>query len=221
MLPQTAPVLSIRNPIPVEQGFDLGFGRFSNSGDDQILIGRQTKIAFVNPRDFAQCRQPRHLGRVSQATAEDTQSQMPFAALVLHPAEAVARAFETERPGRFERPAEPRFQLGLEPRRASIIDRVFKASMLAVAPVAEIALHPDDIFRDFEQPIGRAKTDNLRKARIGCGFAVAHTHPAAHGDVKTDQCVIFGDGDESQVLSKNINVVVGGNAMPILNFRGR
>src|SRR5437763_17184311 len=99
--------------------------------------------------------------------------------LALAPAVAVAGRGEREGPGRAERPADAPLDLGPERAEAMILDRVFEPGMLAVRPVAPVALDGDDRLCDRDRVFDPAEAERIAGARIGLGLAVGHPHAAA------------------------------------------
>src|SRR5215831_20295387 len=57
--------------------------------------------------------------------------------------------------------------------------------MLAIDPVAPVALHRDDGLGNGERVLGAAEPEHVRDAGIGVGLAMGHAHAATDGDIPT------------------------------------
>jgi len=96
--------------------------------DDEVLVGREAKVAAVHAGDFAERGFERVVGRVFDAAARDEEREMARAVLALDPAVAVARVRELEGPRRLELVIEPLLDLGAEPVHPPVGDRVSATS---------------------------------------------------------------------------------------------
>src|SRR5262245_1040598 len=80
--------------------------------------------------------------------------------------------------------------------------------MLALDPVAPIALHRDDGLGNGERVLGPAEPEQVRDAGIGVGLAMGHAHAATDGDIPTRDLILrIQDGDEAQVVREYVDVI--------------
>src|SRR5690606_22892188 len=121
------------------------------------------------------------------APARQRQGEMPLAVLALDPAEAIAVVFEPERPRGLEPKACALFHLRDHVLEAQVVDGVLEARVLALDPVAVVALYADRGAGDVEYALGRDEADHAGQARVGLRVAVAGAHAAADGDVEAGQ----------------------------------
>ena len=191
----------------VQQRVDRGALGIGDICDDQILIRRDAKFAIVDARDRGQRLTPIATVAVRDSPSLDAHCQVPVAVLAAHPAEAIAAVLEVERARRGETKAEALLDFSLEPVDAMRFDRVFESRMLAHNAVAEVALRGDHGFRCCQQLNGRNKPDHIGEPRKRRGIAMRAAHAAANAKVESDQLAVFDDGDEAEVLRKNIDVV--------------
>ena len=79
--------------------------------------------------------------------------------------------------------------------------------MLAVGAVAVVALRGQDRLAHPLHLVGRDEAEHVGQAREGIDVAVAHAEAAADGDVVAGELVVLHDGDEPEVLRKDVDVV--------------
>src|ERR1700688_3551274 len=135
---------------------------------------------------------------------------MRAAVLALGPAVAVAGREQSECARLIEAPADPPLDLGAERGKTAVLDRVFEAGMLAVRPVAPVALHGDDRLGDRDRVLRPAEADEIAGARIGVGLAVGHAHASADHHVEARHVAApVEDGDEAEIMGVDVDVVRG------------
>src|SRR5690606_41309355 len=83
-----------------------------------------------------------------------------------------------------------------------MIERVFKARMLALDPVAVISLKRHDTFGRGDKPVGRHESNDTAQARIGTCISVGCAHAAANCNVETLKLSDFPDGNEPKILGE-------------------
>ena len=121
---------------------------------------------------------------------------MRVAILVLDPTVAVTIVLESERTHRPELVAKVLVELCQNPIRAAIIDSVLEARMLAVGAITEVALHEHHLFRDIDNLLGRAKSDDVSNPRVSRIVAMGRTHATTHRDIESKQLALLDNRDE-------------------------
>ena len=114
---------------------------------------------------------------------------------------------QLERARRLQRRAHPPLDLGPDEVEALVVDRIFEPRPGALGTVTVIALNAHDRIGARNQPALRDEADDIGEARIGAGLIVGAAHPAADRDVESLDAGISGDGDETQVLGVDVDVV--------------
>ena len=190
-----------------QQCLDVRLLLLGHAADDQILVRGETEIAGVDLGDFAQAGLRRLFLGIAQAAVLDEKGVMPVAVGAFGPAVAVAGTGEFERARLAELPTETGFEFVFEPVHSAVLDGVFEARVLAVGAVAEIALHGENFFRHFDDFFAGKVTDHVGETRIGLGVAVRHAKAAADGEIVAEEFPVFPDGDETEVLRVDVDIV--------------
>ncbi len=181
-----------------------------DAGDDEVLVGGQPEVADVDPGDLGQPGLHWPVRRVAHPAVLDEQRVVPVAVVVPGPAVAIAGVVEPERPRRRQGVAEPTLDLGAEPVDAAILDRVFEPRVLAVRPIAEVALHQHHLLGHIDRLLGQAKAHDVGGPGKRLGLAVGHAHAAADRDVVADHAAgLIRDRDEAQIMGEHVDVVAG------------
>src|SRR6266536_5210278 len=131
--------------------------------------------------------QLRSTGNIAGTAVLDEQRQMRAPVLALGPAVAVAGRGEREGSRLAQALADAALDLGAERSKAAVLDGIFEPSMLAVRPVAPVALHGDDRFGDRDRIPRAAEAEQVADARIGVGLAMGYPHAAADHHVEAFQ----------------------------------
>ena len=80
--------------------------------------------------------------------------------------------------------------------------------MLALDPVAVVALHRQHRRGDVQHLVRGDEADHAAQPRPGLRIAVAGAHAAADGDVEAGQvAVLADDGDQAQIVGEHVHVV--------------
>ncbi|GKT85628.1 LOW QUALITY PROTEIN: hypothetical protein Ct61P_03478 [Colletotrichum tofieldiae] len=173
--------------------------------EDQVLVAREAELALVHLCDLAQARLHLELGGVLDATVLDEEGEVAEARLVLLPAESVDVGLELEGALLVELLSPEVLDLGAEHVHAHVVDGVLETRVLAVLAVAVVALDEHDLLA------GDVDLVRLDEAE----------HATDLGVEALEVAVLALDGDQTNVVSVDVGVVVGGMAMVILNFLGR
>ena len=105
-----------------------------------------------------------------------------------------------------------------EPLDAAVLNRVLEAGVLAVGPVAEIALGGEDGGADLVHLVRGNEAEKISQTGEGLGVAVAHAESAANGHVVSREFPVFDDRDVTEVLGEDIDIVGGGDGEACLEF---
>ena len=119
----------------------------------RFWFGVMRNVAVVALRDLAQRRSICWRRRPSSDAGRSATKSVRWlrAVLALGPAVAVAGRGERERLGGAELHARALLHLGAEGIEAAVLDGVFEPRVLAIRPVAPVALHRDDRLGDRER----------------------------------------------------------------------
>ncbi len=199
----------IQQAILACQPFDAGLLAGRHPGDDQVLVGGQAKIPLMHLGDLQHAGFERLAREVQQAAILDKQGEVMLAVDPLDPTEAIATAGELIGANHAELDAGAALHLGLEGFDADALEGVLGLGVLAVDPVAPVALGADHGGRHLQHVGERNKAKVARLARVGAGVAVGHGQPAAHQHVEAHQLAVFGNGHEVEIVGVDIHVVVG------------
>src|SRR6185312_16857822 len=140
--------------------------------------------AVVHFGDLPQRRQLLRAGTgIAQPPVLHEQREMAAAVLAFAPAVAVAGRGELVWPHGAEFYFRALLDLGAKRIEAAVLDRVFEPRVLAIRPVAPVALDGEDGFGNRDHIAGFAKAEHVGRARIGFQLTMRHAHAAAGGDV--------------------------------------
>ncbi|GJC78964.1 hypothetical protein ColLi_01801 [Colletotrichum liriopes] len=165
--------------------------------EDQVLVAREAELALVHLCDLAQARLHLELGGVLDATVLDEEGEVAEARLVLLPAESVDVGLELEGALLVELLSPEVLDLGAEHVNAHVVDGVLETRVLAVLAVAVVALDEHDLLA------GDVDLVRLDEAE----------HATDLGVEALEVAVLALDGDQTNVVSVDVGVVVGGMAM--------
>src|ERR1051326_228199 len=93
--------------------------------------------------------------------------------------------------------------------------------MFAVGAVAEIAMYRENGFCERFQMLGSYESNHICHARKSCCVVMRHPEAAARQEIVAFQLAVFGDGNKSQVVRKNVDVVQRWNREGGLEFPGQ
>ncbi|KAJ2512809.1 hypothetical protein GGI11_004620 [Coemansia sp. RSA 2049] len=195
-----------------QQRADGGHVGVGHIGHNQIAVAGEAEGARVDGSDGGQRVLQRKAGCVGDAAVLHKDGVVVEARSSTHPAEAVAVAREGEGPGRLQRKAQTLRNLLAPPRQTVVVNGVLETRMLAVGAVAVIALHKHDGLGDSHGVFCCNEAQTRRQTRIRLGVVVCHAHAAADHDVVADNALrVVENGNQSEVVGNNIDVVLGRN----------
>ena len=176
--------------------FDFGLVAGGHAGHDEVLVGGEAEVAFVDFGDFAQAGFERAAGRVGDAAVFDEEGEVPFFVFALHPADAVAARGKFVGADGLEFRAHAVFHFSNEYFRAHALEGVAGFGGFAVAPVAPVALHGNDGGGAVEHFVEPDEAEFAGGVGVGFGVAVLHGEAAAHEYVEAGEFAVSFNGDE-------------------------
>ena len=114
-----------------------------------------------------------------------------------------------QRLGRLQLEVQSRLDLGAEPLEAAVGERVLQARVLAVGPVAVVALHRDDLARQVDDLIRIDKRERQRGRRECFRLVVSAAEAAADQGVEAAQeAVVASHRHQREVVCVHVDAVV-------------
>ncbi|MNS71873.1 hypothetical protein D3C72_1052640 [compost metagenome] len=134
---------------------------------------------------------------------------MVFAVYPLDPTKAIPTAGELVGATLGEGDARAALHLGLKGLHPHAFKSVLGLGVLAVDPVAPVALGADHGGCHFQHVGERDEAEIARLARVGAGVAVGHGQTPAHQHVEAHQLAVITNGHEVEIVGVDVHVVVG------------
>ena len=163
----------------------------------------------MNLRDLAQGTLHGPAWDILDATAQNVQAVEPGAVGILMPAVRIFDRGEMEGAGGGKGDAGTFLHLGAEPFDAAILNRVFEPGVFAVGAVPVVPLGDEDCLADLIHLVGRDEAEHIGEAWEGFRVAVAHAESAADSHIITSELAVLRNGDESEILREDIDIVRG------------
>ena len=196
-------------PVLARQFFDFGFVFRCHTRDDEVLVGGEAEVAFVDFGDFAHPGFQRFVFGVDEAAVFNVEGEVPVAFFAFDPADAVATGREVVGADGLEFDAHAFFDFGFEDVHADAFEGVAGARVFAVASVAPVALGADHGFCAVQGVTERDVAKFVGGVGVGGGVAVFAGQTATDEDVEADKVAVFFDGDEAEVVRVDVHFVVG------------
>ena len=133
---------------------------------------------------------------------------MPEAVLALVPAEPIAVVRQCQFARRRQCLAQTRLDLLAKPVDPQGLDGIFESRLLAIVPIAVVALHQHDRLRHGHDAIRRAVADDVGKPREGRRLTMRHAHAAPDADIESLEFACLDIGNEADVMGEDIDVVL-------------
>ncbi len=198
----------IQQAVLACQPFDTGLLASRNTRDDQVLVGGQAKIPLMHLGDLQHAGLERLAREVEQAAILDKQGEVVLAVDPLDPTEAIATAGEFIGAHFTKLDAGAALHLGLEGLDANTFEGVLGLGVLAIDPVAPVALGADHSGRHLQHVGERNKAKVAGLAWIGAGVAVGHGEATAHQHIEAHQLAVFGNRHEVEIVGVDVHIVV-------------
>ena len=169
----------------------------------QILVGGQPEpatVLFQQPADLS-------AQGVVHPAAFDVKGGVPEPVVALLPAQPVTIVLEASWPCRLKRPFTACGQLFQKPVHPQSVEGVFEAGSVAILAVPEITLDRHYRFAEGGCFVRLDEADLLGQSWIAVLATVQLAHAAAHTDIETVQSTVFDNGDQTQILAVNVDVI--------------
>ncbi|GKT59472.1 hypothetical protein ColTof3_06811 [Colletotrichum tofieldiae] len=190
--------------------------------EDQVLVAREAELALVHLCDLAQARLHLELGGVLDATVLDEEGEVAEARLVLLPAESVDVGLELEGALLVELLSPEVLDLGAEHVHAHVVDGVLETRVLAVLAVAVVALDEHDLLAGDVDLVRLDEAEHATDLGVRLLVVVRGTHATTSEQVEALEVAVLAlDGDQTNVVSVDVGVVVGGDGDGDLELSGQ
>ncbi len=199
----------IEQAVLARQRLDAGLLAGRDARDDEVLVGGQAEVPLMHLGDLQHTGLEGLAREVQQAAVLDEQGQVVLAVDPLDPAEAIAAAGKFVGANFAKLDTGTTLYLGLEGLDPHPFKRVLGLGVLAVDPVAPVALGADHGGRHLQHVGERHEAEVARLARISGGVTVGHGQTPAHQHVEAHELSVFGNGHEVEIVGVDVHVVVG------------
>src|SRR5438132_44432 len=90
--------------------------------------------------------------------------------------------------------------------------------MLAVRAITKITMHREHCLCGFHNFFRSDETNDIRQTGVSLYIAVAHTQATTRDQIVSYQRVVFHDGNKTDAVRENINIVQWGNGKRSFKF---